>query len=170
MNNIKSYLIHILYRLFLSLQKIQDLNLNLDLDLHNKNNLIKTFCINVEPYIINLFYSLFSNDIINKIKIYIKIQKWLKLTESSHDLLDVDSFVIQEDYSEYFLTNSIDNLIKDANNLQVEIDSYIYKFNYSESLLPNLIILMDKICCLLDNYDSCSNTSEKIHNELLQLL
>ena len=56
---------------------------------------------------------------------------------------------------------------KEANNLQFDIDSYVYKFNYSYDLLSNLIVLMEKICCFLDDYESCANYTSNIHNELL---
>jgi hypothetical protein len=245
MLNIKSYLIHILYRLFLSLQKIKNINLNSEVKIKkitkiikiikikkinkinkNENKLIEIFCLNAEPPILKLFDLILNKNNIIESNIYISIQKWLKLTESTDCLIEQSDQMdqteqleqseesdqteqsdqsdqteqleqsgqsehseqsSQSDQSEEsdqsvdfnpeglieqseFLIECIDNITKDAINLQFEIDLYIYKFIYSESLLPNLIILMEKICCLLDGYVSCSKYSDIIHDELLPLL
>ena len=188
LSNVKSYLIHILYKLFLSLQKIQNLNLNLEIKVKNinktENKLIEIFCFNAEPPIIKLFHSILTKNNTKETNIYISIQKWLKLIEPTDSLIEsTDSLIEQSKQSvdsnnnpeglieqSCFLVECIDNITKDAINLQFEIDSYIYKFIYSKSLIPNLIILMEKICCLLDGYDSCSKYSDIIHDELLPLL
>ena len=203
MLNVKSYLIHLLYRLFLSLQKIQKLNLKLEIKVKNitetENKLIEIFCLSAEPPIIKLFHSILTKFNTNEIKTYMSIQKWLKLTESSESLIEqskptvgsannIKGLIEQSKQQSKpsvgsannnstglieqscFLIECIDNITKDAKELQFEIDSYIYKFIYSKSLIPNLIILMEKICCLLDGYDSCSKYSDIIHDELLPLL
>ena len=196
MTNVKSFLIHLLYRLFLSLEKIK--NINLEFNGKNitetENKLIETFCLSVEPPIIKLFHSILTINNTNEIKIYMSIQKWLKLTESNEYLFDQPSGHagpnnpkglfdqpsghagpnnpkgLFDQHDAYFLVECIDNIIKDANKLQLKIDSYIYKFIYSKSIIPNLIIIMEKLCCLLDGYESCSKYSDIIHDELLPLL
>ena len=208
MLNVKLYLIHILYRLFLSLQKIQNLNLKLEKVKNiteTENKLIEIFCLSIEPPIIKLFHSILTKNNTNEIKTYMSIQKWLKLTESSESLIEQPKLQLKSSIGSAnnnnnpssiglieqpkpsvgsnnnpssigliehscFLVECIDNITKDAIKLQFEIDSYIYKFIYSKSLVPNLIILMEKICCLLDGYDSCSKYTDIIHDELLPLL
>lgn len=184
MTNVKSYLIHLLYRLFLSLQKIQNINLQVKVKSITiiEKKLIETFCLSTEPSIIKLFHSLLTKNNSDKIKTYISIQKWLKLTESTESLIEQQEQQQPSEYAgsnsnsyglleqTYFLVECIDNITKDANKLQLEIDSYVYKFIYSKTLIPNLIILMEKICCLLDGYDLCSKYSDLIHDELLPLL
>jgi hypothetical protein len=76
------------------------------------------------------------------------MQKWLTLTENSDILIKFDDTSLTESNNlleqSCLLVDCINNIKKDAINLQFEIDSYIYKFNYSDDLLPNLIILMEK--------------------------
>jgi hypothetical protein len=177
MINTKSFLIHILYRSFLSIQKIQKIRKNLEsetkLEHIQINKLIDNFCSRAEPHIVKLFYSILSANN-SGTKTYVSMQKWLTLTENSDILIKFDDTSLTESNNSLeqscLLIECIDNIKKDAINLQFEIDSYIYKFNYSDDLLPNLIILMEKICCLLDGYDSCSAKSDKIHDEILPLL
>jgi len=181
MINIKSFLIHILYRSFLSIQKIQKIQKirkNLESETKSDNiqidKLIDNFFSRAEPHIVKLFYSIISADN-SGTAIYVSMQKWLTLTENSDILIKYDDSSLTETNNSVndescLLVECIDNIKKDAINLQFEIDSYIYKFNYSDDLLPNLIVLMEKICCLLDGYDSCSANSDKIHDEISPLI
>jgi hypothetical protein len=72
MTNVKSYLIHLLYRLFLSLQKIQNINLQVKVKsiTTTEKNLIETFCLSTEPSIIKLFHSILTKNNADKIKTY----------------------------------------------------------------------------------------------------
>ena len=178
MINTKSFLIHILYRSFLSIQKIQKIRKNLEsetkLEHIQINKLIDDFCSRAEPHIVKLFYSILSANN-SGIKTYVSMQRWLSLTENSDILIKFDDTSLTETNNSVndescLLIECIDNIKKDAINLQFEIDSYIYKFNYSDDLLPNLIVLMEKICCLLDGYESCSANSDKIHDEISPLI
>jgi hypothetical protein len=179
MINTKSFLIHILYRSFLSIQKIQKIKKNQNLESEKKleqiqiNKLIDIFCSRAEPHIVKLFYSILCPN--NQgTAIYVSMQKWLSLTENSDILIKFDDTCLTESNNSLeqscLLIECIDNIKKDAINLQFDIDSYIYKFNYSDDLLPNLIVLMEKICCLLDGYESCSANSDKIHDEISPLI
>ena len=177
MINTKSFLIHILYRSFLSIQKIQKIRKNQEsstkLEDIQINKLIDNLCSRAEPHIVKLFYSILSTNN-SGIKTYVSMQRWLTLTENSDILIKFDDTSLTESNNSLeqscLLIECIDNIKKYAINLQFEIDSYIYKFNYSDDLLPNLIILMEKICCLLDGYESCSAKSDKIHDEISPLI
>ena len=90
MINTKSFLIHILYRSFLSIQKIQKIRKNLEsstkLEDIQINKLIDNFCSRAEPHIVKLFYSILSTDN-SGTKTYVSMQKWLTLTENSDILI-----------------------------------------------------------------------------------